>query len=86
MNRVKREINHGEMLPPWYGVAYRDFVNDRMICYPIPFNLIVRSLRNIYWRLRGPGYDFKNETWLEGYRSGYRAGCDFLGRYRVVKK
>lgn len=39
------ELEEFESLPVLYGVAYRDFWRDRIVCYPVPFNWLVRFLR-----------------------------------------
>lgn len=48
---MKVTIREGDILPPWYyGIAYRDWVSDRAIFYPIPLNLIVRwTMILLYW-------------------------------------
>jgi hypothetical protein len=38
---VKKIIHHGEMIPPYYGLAYHDYSRDQAICYPLVINLIV---------------------------------------------
>ena len=45
MTLTHKQISEGEIIPRFYGVAYRDFVQDVIICYPFPFNIIVQ-----YWR------------------------------------
>ena len=48
--RLRRYRIEGEMLPRWHGVAYHDYQADREICYPIPFNFVVRAWHHFtYW-------------------------------------
>ncbi len=44
-----KELCEGSVLPKWYyGLAYRDFVRDTTIWYPIFLHLFVRFTRNLY--------------------------------------
>lgn len=54
---MRREIREGEMIPPFYGIGYRDYSTDRKFCYPLFINLLV-----ILW------VDFKR--WLKNPKNG----------------
>lgn len=71
MFRWRINLRSGEMLSRWYGVSHGDFQRDVTVCYPIPFNLIVRWGRNVLWWLRAPGLDCRNEEWKQGYAKGF---------------
>lgn len=47
---MKKEIDQGSMIPPFYGMAYYRYESDKKVCYPIGINLIVILWRDfIYW-------------------------------------
>jgi hypothetical protein len=48
---MKKIISEFELIPKWYGVAYRDYSSLKTILYPIPINLIISAVRSIYFRL-----------------------------------
>lgn len=64
----------GEALPKWYGVAYRDYVTDCDICYPIPLNHLVKHLRLLKWRLYKPARDHIERQMMTMYHKGYNDG------------
>jgi hypothetical protein len=47
--RIKIMINEGEIIPKWYGVAWRAYDRMQIACYPIPLNLIVRIYLHFYY-------------------------------------
>ena len=61
----------GEMIPRFYGIAWREWNTYHRICYPIPFHLIIGFCRFIYIRISI--FTFPND-YLEAYRRGYRDG------------
>ena len=56
---TKRQVYEGERLPWGYGRAYYLPQTDAMVCYPVPFNLVVRWLRNLYYWLATPRIPYK---------------------------
>jgi len=72
-------IAEGYMLPFWYGVAYYDYCSSYKICYPIPFNLLVRWVRNIFWAIKKPSdkLDAVNKAYQTGrHESRVHCICD----------
>jgi len=53
MNRIDifTEIQPGERFPRFYGWVYTNFERQVQIVCPIPLNLLIASLRKIYYRL-----------------------------------
>lgn len=46
---------HSTEEPPWYyGLTYIDYRRGLAICHPVPINLIVRSARYVWFRLKHP--------------------------------
>lgn len=53
----KFELESGARVPRWYGVAYWDYRRNNIICYPIPFHVIVSVWRRVKdWFICGLGY------------------------------
>ena len=69
MKRVftKEYVDEGLPLPRGYAVAYRDFLVNSKVCYPLGIHLIVRWARDlIFWlgRVGYPGYRQRHEQAL----------------------
>ena len=64
----------GEMLPKWYGVAFYDYMQRTAICYPIPLNLIVRFIDNIWWRIKQPHISDREADLMAAYSKGRMDG------------
>lgn len=53
---TKKEVDTGDTVSYIYGVSYYKFWNERGVCYPIPFNIVVHFLyRSVRW-LRSPRF------------------------------
>lgn len=68
---MSKRINEGDMLPPFFGIAYWDYVSDTGVCYVVPLNLIVRFLRNIWIFVRTGGYSIRmnpRDAFYQGIR------------------
>lgn len=50
--KIVKRINKGEMLPPFYGVAWQDWYGDVAVCLPVPLNLIAAIGRSIWIFMR----------------------------------
>lgn len=50
-------IEYLERVPRFYGICFYDPAMLSMVCYPVPFNIIVRWARNLWVYLSGPGCD-----------------------------
>lgn len=37
-------IGNGQKYPRWYGLAWIDFERNAAVCYPIPLNIIARTV------------------------------------------
>lgn len=70
---MRKEIEHGVIIPAWYGVAWYEMQRDAVICYPIPFNIIAASIRGIYHWIRH-GYKPVCFNPREAYAQGFRDG------------
>jgi len=71
---IRRIVGEGEKIPTGYGVAYFDLWQSRMICYPIPLNILIRSLRILLHWIVCVGYPAKWERkLLVAYALGRRS-------------
>jgi len=71
---IRRIIYEGERIPTGYGIAYFDFWKDGLVCYPIPLNILIRSLRILRLRIICIGYPSKWErSLLAAYHLGRRS-------------
>lgn len=47
-----REIEEGEAIPRFYGIAYQDPLSFRFICYPFPLNHLIGFISRWVWKHR----------------------------------
>lgn len=77
---IRREVLHGARIPPWHRIAYRDFVLDCAIAYPIGLHLVVKLCRRVWeWSYRyTPSRQDRlhSKSRIEGYRYGYDCGYE----------
>ena len=76
---TRKGIYEGERIPRGYGIAYGDFASCRYICYPIPLHLIVRLIREVYFKVQVLFTPSKLDKMLEknyrgGFEEGYKSG------------
>lgn len=67
---LKREIPEGEVVPWYYGMAWRNYANKKTVCYPIPLNRIIKLLLQFWIWLREP----KD---IPAMREAWQAGVDW---------
>lgn len=70
-----KHINHGEMLPRGYGVAWMDYGSGRLTCMPVPINVVVRWCRVAWVWLKYAGMTLP-ATPSEAYDAGYRKAIE----------
>lgn len=46
--KLYKKVSPGEMLPPFYGIAWREIHVDRVVCLPMPFNLLAGLVREVW--------------------------------------
>jgi hypothetical protein len=71
--QLRHTLIEGEELPRGYGIAYRSFMSNTAIAYPVPFNWLVRASRWIRWKLKVPRLAWQAEA-LGIYRRGWERG------------
>lgn len=76
---IVKEVRQGEVIPAWYGVAWVQLENNRAICYPMPFNLLIAAVRaTVIWMRYG--YRVVPYNARDAYAQGVRDGNRRQGR------
>ena len=52
--KIQRRLFQGQQFPFLYGVAWEENFGRVAICYPIPFNLVLRWLRDAWFVMAQP--------------------------------
>jgi len=73
MFQIRKYVAHGDVIPPWYGIAWHDFYRDWAVCYPMPVNMVAGVLYVVYLWLRHGRKGVCNDP-LAAYSQGYRDG------------
>lgn len=73
---IKKEIREGEMIPKYYGVAYRNMDRLTAICYPIPLNIVLALWNRFYIWLR-----WRHGLYDTAYHKGWGKGFDNGRKY-----
>lgn len=72
---VMRDLKEGEKIPIGYGFAWENFDEDRATCIIVPFNIILRWLRNIWLFLaKRPRKSIELAAYNRGFNMGYAMG------------
>jgi hypothetical protein len=78
---IKRVMKN-EMLPPWYGVAWREDYDNIAVCFPVPLNLLFVVGRAVWVFARYGAMSLPSSP-REAYRRGWNdAKEDMLARER----
>lgn len=72
MRKLKIDLIQGGSIPRWYGLSYYRPEHDSIVCYPIPFHLVIRWLRHIMYFIKFAGA--KDDKYLKAYNYGYEKG------------
>lgn len=49
-----KEIFEGELIPAWYGLAWRKWQTNSTVCLPVPLNIVAALVRAIWiWAKHG---------------------------------
>ena len=75
-------VREGEVVPRWYGVARRDWSMDVLVCYPVPFNLIMYGG---HWLLHTVRFPSALACERAAWRAGYQRARDSALREDVDK-
>jgi hypothetical protein len=69
--KLQKMCLEGELLPPFYGVAWHDYMRRRAVCYPVPLNMIAAALRSAWIFIRY-GYRAIPMSPRDAYAQGIR--------------
>ena len=58
----KLEIRNGYTMPWFYGIAYWKTTQCMAVCYPVPFNRIVRLVREAWLWLASPRANWREQA------------------------
>lgn len=73
MKITQKLCAQGEMLPPWYGVAWYEFSRDVAVCYPVPFNRMAAFGRALWLWLRHGSREVRlnpRDAYYQGLKQG----------------
>lgn len=71
-----KKINEGEIIPAWYGVAWKDWMRREAVCMPIGVNLIAQLARWIYFEVKHGSRPMRSNVraaYDQGFKDGRRA-------------
>jgi hypothetical protein len=74
MSFVKR-ISQGQIIPAWYGVAWKDWQRDQTVCLPLGLNLLASMCRGLYFTLKLGAREIVMDpraAYAQGLRDGKR--------------
>lgn len=75
--KLRVVIGYADVLPPWYGIAYRLHNSMKVVCYPVPLHLIVGWTRWAWWTLAGMYSLSDVEEWNErAFEKGRQQGWE----------
>lgn len=73
---MKIRIEEGQMIPKFYGVAYRDYDTLYAICYPIPLNIFMGLWNKILIWFKH-GHKLYENGYTKGHSEGKRLGREY---------
>lgn len=81
MSRVLKFVPACEVIPKWFGLAYRAHYADGGYFALIPLNFFIGWAVAIWWRLqRGPARNYvdrvRSYSYQQGWEAGERSGYD----------
>jgi hypothetical protein len=83
--KLKRFVPNHMTLPRFYGVAWRDYSRDGVVCYPVPVNIVAGLLRGLWHWLKSAGTQtIIDAAYNHGYRDGYNKRVNEKG-FEVVQ-
>lgn len=71
--KIIRHVRRGEMVPPWYGVAWIDWQTDVAAALPVPLNWVVALARKAWGFVRFGSVAVARDP-RDAYRQGVEAG------------
>jgi len=86
--KIRKYVAEGEMIPAFYGVAWKDYACRRLVAYPIPLHFIMCLFRSIWFRIM-----FLDKNWVnihddkvdhEAWTRGYKSGKDSIGMNEIL--
>jgi hypothetical protein len=70
---IVKRVSAVNMMPAWYGLAWKEWHSNQSICLPIGMNTIAAVVRNLYYTIRFAGYRV-SENPRDAHAQGRRDG------------
>lgn len=84
--RLGKLVHEGFELPRGYGVAWRCYDRYASVCYPVPFNLVARWLRDLYvWARCIARPSYSDRVLWRAFNRGRDIGIE-LGREHALRE
>lgn len=81
---IKKTIGEGQIIPDYYGVAYRRMDMLQAVCYPIPLNIFVAVVYKVWLWLRW-GHKLYENGYTKGYTEGKESGRKYaFNQYKKI--
>jgi hypothetical protein len=71
--RIVKRINHGEMIPPFYGIAWVEYPRPEAVCLPVPLNMLAGMARE-FWIFLKHGWRRVHTNPRMAYYQGIKDG------------
>lgn len=59
------------MIPPWYGVAWEDWMRREVVCLPYGVNVVAQLVRAVYFSIKHGGRHMRSNV-RAAYDDGYK--------------
>lgn len=69
-----KKITNGDLIPPYYGVAWFDWYRNQAVCLPIGLNVLAALGRTVYFSIKHAGrlvMANPRDAYAQGLRDGF---------------
>jgi len=75
--KISDRVREAESMPRGYGVAWYEPACRWAVVYPVPFNILLRFLRKLWFRLAFPTKNMRELREQAIYHRGYQEGIEW---------
>ena len=61
----RRELETGDKIPRFYGFCYCSLTTATFCFYPIPLNIIIRTFRDLWFKVKHPSFSHIDRLIME---------------------
>jgi len=72
--RWTMEYAENRQLPKFYGFAYSEFTTGHVVLYPVPFNILARKFRDLWFWLKQRRVAYRENVEHSAYEHGEKQG------------